>query len=40
MKSEIDVWGAPGPAIATMRRLKEEFDPARMFNPGRYVGGI
>ncbi len=40
LKSEVDVWGDPGPALATMRRLKKEFDPARIFNPGRYVGGI
>ncbi len=40
LKSEIDVWGDPGPALATMRRLKEQFDPERIFNPGRYVGGI
>ncbi len=40
LKSEIDVWGEPGPALTTMRRLKNEFDPGRMFNPGRYVGGI
>ena len=40
LKSDIDVWGDPGPALSTMRQLKKEFDPARMFNPGRYVGGI
>ena len=40
LKSDIDVWGDPGPAFSTMRRLKKEFDPARVFNPGRYVGRI
>lgn len=40
LKSETDVWGEPGPALTTMCRLKEEFDLARIFNPGRYVGGI
>ncbi len=40
LSSDIDVWGDPGPALATMRKLKEQFDPARIFNPGRFVGGI
>ena len=40
LSSDIDVWGDPGPALATMRKLKEQFDPARIFNPGRYVGSI
>jgi glycolate oxidase FAD binding subunit len=29
----------PG-AVAVMRRVKERFDPARIFRPGAYVGGI
>jgi glycolate oxidase FAD binding subunit len=29
----------PG-ALAVMRRVKERFDPARIFGPGTYVGGI
>jgi glycolate oxidase FAD binding subunit len=29
----------PG-ALAVMRRVKERFDPARIFRPGAYVGGI
>jgi glycolate oxidase FAD binding subunit len=34
-------WAAPDPgALAVMARLKERFDPARMFRPGSFVGGI
>ena len=29
----------PG-ALAVMRRVKERFDPARIFRPGAFVGGI
>jgi glycolate oxidase FAD binding subunit len=36
----LDMWGDVGPAIAAMRRLKQELDPAGSLNPGRYVGGI
>ena len=41
LRSAIDPWGpvAPG-ALALMRGLKQEFDPARTLNPGRFVGGI
>jgi glycolate oxidase FAD binding subunit len=36
----IDSWGDPPPAIELMRSIKHEFDPARILNPGRFVGGI
>jgi glycolate oxidase FAD binding subunit len=35
----VDVWG-PVPALALMRRVKEQFDPEHRCSPGRYVGGI
>jgi glycolate oxidase FAD binding subunit len=36
-----DAWAAPEPgALAVMARVKERFDPARMFRPGTFVGGI
>ena len=38
-KAGIDVWG-PVPALALMRRLKDQFDPEHRLSPGRYVGGI
>jgi glycolate oxidase FAD binding subunit len=36
-----DPWPAPAPAaLAVMERLKARFDPARVFRPGAFVGGI
>ncbi len=41
VKDTVDVWGPIAPdALAIMRRLKTEFDPAGILNPGRYVGGL
>jgi glycolate oxidase FAD binding subunit len=34
-------WAEPEPgALAVMARVKERFDPARIFRPGTFVGGI
>ena len=36
-----DAWAAPEQgALALMARVKERFDPARIFRPGTFVGGI
>jgi glycolate oxidase FAD binding subunit len=35
-----DPWPDPGSAQAVMERLKARFDPARIFRPGTFVGGI
>lgn len=40
LRPQLQVWGVPPAAIGLMRRLKERFDPARTFNPGRFVDGI
>jgi glycolate oxidase FAD binding subunit len=40
VKSGLDVWDDVGEPIAIMRRLKERYDPDRVLNPGRFVGGI
>lgn len=41
LKVGFDVWGAIAPgALAIMRRIKQEFDPRGILNPGRFVGGL
>jgi glycolate oxidase FAD binding subunit len=36
-----DPWPtAPAGSLAVMARVKERFDPARIFRPGAFVGGI
>jgi glycolate oxidase FAD binding subunit len=40
VKEGIDVWGYEAPALEIMRRIKREFDPNGLLNPGRFVGGI
>jgi glycolate oxidase FAD binding subunit len=40
VKSRVDVWGLPAKALPLMQRPKAEFDPRRILNPGRFVGGI
>jgi glycolate oxidase FAD binding subunit len=40
VKEGFDVWGYEAPALEIMRRIKREFDPMRLLNPGRFVGGI
>ncbi len=39
-KRALDVWGEPPRSIAWMRKLKDLYDPERVLNPGRFVGGI
>jgi glycolate oxidase FAD binding subunit len=41
LRRAVDPWGPvePGP-FALMRALRDEFDPGRVLNPGRYVGGL
>lgn len=33
-------WGAPPQGIEVMQRIREEFDPLRLLNPGRFLPGI
>jgi glycolate oxidase FAD binding subunit len=36
-----DPWGPVAPeAFALMRAIKDQFDPGRILNPGRFVGGL
>lgn len=41
VRAAVDPWGPieAGP-LALMRGLKDEFDPKRVLNPGRFVGGL
>ncbi len=40
MKEGLDVWGPIGDALPLMHEIKKKFDPARILNPGRFVGAI
>lgn len=40
VKAAVDVWGSVGDTLPLMRGLKEQFDPGRILNPGRFVGGL
>jgi len=41
LKGATDVWGpVPEITLGVMRRLKAEFDPLGILNPGRFVGGL
>ena len=39
-KSLVDVWGEPAGPSDLLRRFKNRYDPQRLLNPGRFVGGI
>ena len=39
-KGRVDVWGDSPEGAQIMTRIKQKFDPTRIFNPGRFVGGI
>ena len=40
LKDGIDVWGEEPGSIGIMRRIKEQFDPAGLLNPGRFLGRL
>lgn len=40
LKQRIDIWGPAGEGARLMHRVKQEFDPQRTLNPGRFVDGI
>jgi glycolate oxidase FAD binding subunit len=40
VKRLLDVWGDPGDAFQLMCNIKERFDPKRIMNPGRFIGGM
>lgn len=40
LKTDINIWGQPGPDARLMRQLKAAFDPHNIFAPGRFLGGM
>ncbi|MBI3742396.1 MAG: FAD-binding oxidoreductase, partial [Chloroflexi bacterium] len=40
LKEKISVWGEAGAAHFLNQRIKKQFDPQNIFNPGRFVGGL
>lgn len=40
LKQGVDVWGPTTPAHTLMRKIKQEFDPVGLLNPGRFIGGL
>jgi glycolate oxidase FAD binding subunit len=41
LKADLDIWGPiSAESLAIMSRLKREFDPEEILNPGRFVGGL
>ncbi|MEM1253397.1 MAG: FAD-binding oxidoreductase [Cyanobacteria bacterium P01_H01_bin.21] len=36
----LDPWGYTGNALTMMQAIKQQFDPHRLLNPGRFVGGL
>jgi glycolate oxidase FAD binding subunit len=37
LRAELPLWGAPPANLELMRRIKHEFDPEDLLNPGRFV---
>jgi glycolate oxidase FAD binding subunit len=40
LKTADFVWGPPRGDWELMRAVKERLDPGRLFNPGRFIGGM
>jgi glycolate oxidase FAD binding subunit len=40
IKVNLDVWGEEPPGMEIMRRIKEQFDPQRLLNRGRFLGRL
>ena len=39
-KESVDVWGPPPATLGLMRKIKAQFDPDGLLNPGRYIAAI
>ena len=40
VKEKTDIWGEPAGDFPLMQRIKEQFDPRGIINPGRFLGGL
>ncbi len=40
VKHDVNVWGPLRDDFALMQKLKKQFDPDRILNPGRFLGGL
>jgi glycolate oxidase FAD binding subunit len=40
LKRTLDVFGEPGARLALLRRLKAQYDPRGVLNPGRFAGKL
>ena len=40
IKVKLDVWGEEPSGMEIMRRIKEQFDPQRLLNRGRFLGRL
>ncbi|MCE2500314.1 MAG: FAD-binding oxidoreductase [Dehalococcoidia bacterium] len=40
VKQYIDAWGSQRSGMNIMRRIKQQFDPENVLNPGRFIGGL
>ncbi len=40
LRGKVNLWGTDPNALTLMREIKRRFDPGRILNPGRFVGGI
>jgi glycolate oxidase FAD binding subunit len=40
LRERLEVWGPVRSDLAVMQKLKQEFDPHGILNPGRFMGGI
>jgi glycolate oxidase FAD binding subunit len=38
--ADLERWGTAPDTLPLMREVKQMFDPKRILNPGRYLGGI
>lgn len=40
LKQKIDPWGYNGNGLDLMKKIKQQFDPHNLLNPGRFIGDI